>query len=384
MNDKKLKILFITNNYTPYSGGLVSSIQASTTELELQGHSPFIATLDFLGGKHADPANVYRVPCPIKFTYKTNHMAIPWRPTDYLANLMREIKPDIVHLHHPFLLGVAGLKSARSLDIPVVFTYHTMYEKYAHYVPILGQFAAPMIECKVLSFCKKVDGLVVPSEGIRTFLQDKKINVPMAVIPSGLRAQFLASNRDAIRYQSHQPFRLLYVGRLTQEKNIPFLLDMFAQLPQGAYSLTLVGYGAQADEYKHYAFKKLRFDPNSVQFIEKPDDLATLYAHSDLFLFPSTTDTQGIVLAESLSQGLPIVALEGCGQRDAIIEGQNGFLVPNQAAMIAAIERIAHNSSLHQALCAGAAASAARYAPHVVTDQLLTFYRTTLEKKCAL
>ena len=184
-------------------------------------------------------------------------MAIPWRPGAYLAHLMHEIKPDIVHLHHPFLLGVAGLASARKQGIPVVFTYHTMYEKYAHYVPILGQLTAPLIARNVLSFCKKVDGILVPSTGIKQFLEDRHIDVPMMTIPSGVRTHYLACKRN-FNEQLHKPFRLLYVGRLTKEKNIPFLLDMFAKLERGKYTLTLVGSGSEARQCKHYAFERLR------------------------------------------------------------------------------------------------------------------------------
>lgn len=376
---KPLKILFITNNYTPYAGGIVSSIQAAACELRLQGHMPFVATLDFLGAQHADPAHVFRVHCPMKFMHNSNHMAIPWRAPKQLANIMKEIQPDIVHVQHPFLLGVAGLASARALRIPVVFTYHTMYEKYAHYVPFFGELAAPFILRKVLKFCAQVDGIVVPSNGMQEMLQAQSIAVPMAVIPSGVRSQFLDSQRDFSVPMAHEPFRLLYVGRLTKEKNIPFLLDMFAKLPHGKYSLTLVGYGAEANAYKKHAFEKLRLDPLLVQFIEQPNNLVELYAQSDLFVFSSQTDTQGIVLAESLSQGTPIVALDGCGQRDAIIEGQNGYIVQNQLAMIATIERIAADPEMHAALCRGARESAARYAPGIVIDRLINFYRHTLD-----
>jgi 1,2-diacylglycerol 3-alpha-glucosyltransferase len=322
---------------------------------------------------------VFRVHCPMKFMRSSNHMAIPWRAPKQLANLMKKIQPDIVHLQHPFLLGVAGLASARALGIPVVFTYHTMYEKYAHYVPLFGELAAPFILRKVLKFCAQVDGIVVPSNGMQEMLQAHRIPVPMAVIPSGLRSQFLDSRRNFSAPVAHRPFRLLYVGRLTKEKNIPFLLDMFAKLPLGKYSLMLVGYGAEASICKKYAFEKLRLDPHYVQFVEKPNNLVELYAQSDLFVFPSQTDTQGIVLAESLSQGTPIIALDGCGQRDAIIEGQNGYIVQNQAAMIATIERIAADPEMHVALCRGARESAARYAPGIVIDRLINFYRQTLD-----
>lgn len=378
---KPLKIVLITNNYTPYSSGIVSSIDATTTELMRNGHQPFIITLDFLGDSHDDPPHVKRIHCPIKFRYKKNPMAVPFRAKQQLLQLMRKLKPDIVHLHHPFLLGATGLACARQLGIPVVFTYHTMYEKYAHYVPFLKELAAPFIEKKVLQFCSAVDGIIVPSTGMQEWLQEKKIQVPMEVIPSGLRSQFLSCLRD-FSHEAHDPFRLLYVGRFTQEKNIPALFKVFAQLARGNFSLTLAGFGSEYKAYEQYAFEKLKLDSRFVTFISHPENVVEQYANADLFLFPSLTDTQGIVLAESLSQGTPIVALDGHGQRDAIIEGVNGYIVQSEHAMINLIKCIAADSELHKSLSRGAQESANRYAPEVVTDQLVNFYRTIMSSWC--
>ncbi len=377
--NKLLKILFITNNYTPYSGGLVTSIQASVAQLQSLGHQPMIATLDFLGDAHQDPEYVYRLQCPIKFKYNTNYMAVPWRATEQLVDLVQRVRPDIVHLHHPFLLGIAGLHAARRNNVPVVFTYHTRYEKYAHYVPLIGQMAAPLIVHRVKRFCNQVDGIIAPSAGVKDELINWQIDVPIAVIPSGLRSQFLECKRD-FRDSHSGPFRLLYVGRLTQEKNILFLFDLYAKLPAGKYSLSLVGYGAKALEYKMYAYQTLGLDHEMVQFIESPNNLVDYYAHADLFLFPSTTDTQGIVLAESLSQGLPIVALPGYGQEDSIIHGKNGYICHSEREMIEHIERIAADGQLHARLQQGAVASSARYAPVEVIHQLIRFYHEILGK----
>src|SRR5438445_2313782 len=126
-----MRIFFVTNNYTPYCGGVISSITATSDALRAQGHEVFIITLDFLGKNDkpqaqsalvtADPDYVIRITCPIKFMYKKNHMAIPWRPTHAITQLLKKYKPDIVHVHHPFLLGVSALRAARAYDVPCIF-----------------------------------------------------------------------------------------------------------------------------------------------------------------------------------------------------------------------------------------------------------------------
>src|SRR5579872_5344972 len=131
-----MRILFVTNNYTPYSGGIVSSIDATVHALYAKGHDVLLVTLDFFGVAVSEHKYIVRIPTIFRFMYKSNHMAIPWRATYELLSLAQTYSPDIIHVHHPFLLGKSGLDVAHILGIPCVFTYHTLYEQYAHYVPV--------------------------------------------------------------------------------------------------------------------------------------------------------------------------------------------------------------------------------------------------------
>src|SRR5262249_18260371 len=144
-----------------YSGGIVSSLHVLIPELQKQGHTVSLITLDFLGYEHSDPEYVMRISCPLKFMYKKNHMAIPWRATHALQKYFNEWQPDIIHAQHPFLLGRAALRVARKQNIPICFTYHSIYEAYAHYVPFPGTLTRPAIQKMVLDFCKKVNGIIV-------------------------------------------------------------------------------------------------------------------------------------------------------------------------------------------------------------------------------
>jgi glycosyltransferase involved in cell wall biosynthesis len=372
-----MRIFFVTNNYIPYSGGVTQSIIAETDALRSQGHEVFIITLEFVDKKNepqSDPAHVIRIPCPIKFMYKKNYMAIPWRPTHAIKKLLQQYKPDIVHVHHPFLLGVSALHAAQKVNIPCVFTYHTIYEDYAHYVPLPKYYTKKLIHALVKHFCNAVDGIIVPSSAIKEYLCAQRITKPMAVIPSPLRAAFLT------QYKKNSPvnkkiFNLLVVSRFVPEKNIPFVFDIFKQLPEN-FNLTLVGYGNQFYAMQDLAFNTLKLSHDRVHFIHQPsqDELLNQYRNADLFIFSSQTDTQGIVLAESMSQGVPVIAIDGPGQRDIVINNYNGFIINNAQDAAQKIILIANDTTLHNALIAGAVATAQNYHADRIMQKLLTFY----------
>ena len=371
-----MRIFFVTNNYTPYTGGVTNSIIATTDALRTQGHKVFIITLDFKPQKQAqDPDYVIRLFCPIRFTYKKNYMAIPWRSTHAIKKLIKQYKPDIVHIHHPFLLGASALKVAQTYHIPCVFTYHTLYEDYAHYIPLPQRWTKPFIRLIIKHFCHEMQGIIVPSSAIKHYLVAQDIKTSMAIIPSPLRSFFFATHNQTITPLPKKYFELLIVTRFVPEKNVPFIFDVFKQLPEN-FALTLVGYGNDYEKLQQLAYKQLHFSPQRVRFVHKPpqDDLLACYRNADLFIFTSTTDTQGIVLAESMSQGVPVIAIDGPGQRDIIKNGYNGFIAKdaNQAAQI--VMNIASNKVLHTTLIAGARVTAENYHATIITKKLLEFY----------
>lgn len=373
-----MRILFVTNNYVPYSGGVVSSINASVAALQNAGHEVVIATLDFLGHEHKDPDYVLRVPCPVKGMYKKNHVAVPWRPRYHLMQQIQQLRPDIIHTHHPFLLGMAALKVARQLSIPIVFTYHTMYERYAHYVPAPQILVKWATKKRVLSFCKDVDGIILPSSTMQSYLFDNDIQTCTTVIPSGLRRIFLTQQPTIRRYGKSRPFKLLLVSRFTKEKNIPFVLDVMHMLQRkGNFELKLIGYGAEYDALRNYAYQCLGLGEKSVRFVHKPSqqELLDSYTEADLFLFSSTSDTQGLVLAEAMAGSTPVLAVDGPGQRDIIKNAQNGFLTTNRELMFKAAKRIAEAPDLHMQLQRGAWETARSYDPERLGARLIDFYR---------
>ena len=376
-----MRILMVTNNYSPYSGGVVSSINATVQTLQSQGHQVTLATLDFLGKAHNDPVWVKRLICPIKFRYKKNHMAIAWRAKKQLKKLIAEINPDIVHVHHPFLLGRIAARIAKPLGIPVVFTYHTVYEAYAHYVFLPERITKYFVKRRVLSFCRYVDGIIAPSSSIKNYLLAERIATPIKVIPSGLLPVFISPD-SAPRPIEQGIARLLVVSRMVKEKNIEMLLHVAAQLAVQniSFTLTLAGYGAEYEPLKKYAYDELRLSPEQIMFVHQPpkEDIVRLYQTSDIFLFSSRSDTQGIVLAEAMASGLPVIAVDGPGQRDIIVQNENGYIVADEQEMIEKIKVLLSQPQVLARLSRHAFLTAQRYRPDVLVQNLVDFYQQLL------
>lgn len=370
-----MNILMVTNNFTPYTGGVVSSIRALVDELQRSGHSVMLVTLDFTG-EHDDPSWVKRIYCPIRFMYKTNHMAIPWRAKGQIAQIMDAYRPDIVHVHHPFLLGSIAYKLARSKQIPVIFTYHTIYEAYAHYVPLLPRFlTADAIKRQVLSFCTQVDGIIAPSSYINDYISQYTTK-PTVTIASGLLAQFMGAT--VVKKSQNEPIKLLVVSRMVKEKNIEAILNVAQKLSQNrvAFRLVLIGYGDQYEALQSYAYEALHLTQEQVFFVHKPskDIISKAYQEADLFLFSSQTDTQAIVLAEAMAHATPVIALDGPGQRDIIKNGANGYIVESENQMVDKIEQLVFNRGLLKQLSDVAYKTSQEYHPAKVAQRCVQFY----------
>lgn len=364
-----MRILMVTNNYTPYSGGVVSSIQATTAGLLAAGHSVKIVTLDFGNTLHEE--HVIRIPSLLRCMYKKNPLAFPWRPKAMLNAIIRAYNPDIIHVHHPFLLGSIACSLGKKYKIPVVFTYHTLYTHYAHYVPLVPKSITQfLIHYWVKRFCSKVNALIAPSNSLKNELKSHGITTPITVLPSSILPLFYASHVQTNKKLGTQ---LICVCRFTPEKNLFFLLDTFAQLPKN-FQLTLIGFGMLEQELRTYTYTLNVVD--RVQFIIKPpkEEIARAYQKADICIFSSVTETQGLVLAEAMASGLPVVALHGPGVIDIVEHGVNGFIVHTQTDMRNAIMRIAHDSELLQKLSAGALQTAKGYRPEVLVAQCIDLY----------
>jgi len=375
MNKKLTNIVHITNNFTPYTGGVTKAIETITHGLRSKGIRVTIITLDFTGDSYGQEIDVIRLPTVGKLIYKNNHIALPINPTQAIYAALERIQPDLIHLHHPFLLGNSGLICAQKLTIPTVFTYHTLYHTYAHYVPLPTWFTKIIIAKRMQKLCNQVDGIFAPSTYAKKLIDEHAHPNKTVLLPSPISHTFFLP--EASHKSITEPIELLYVGRFVPEKNLFALIDLYTLLPKKKFRLTCVGYGYLEQELKNYAYRKNGLSPENIRFVIRPvfNELLALYRSSHLFLFTSQTDTQGLVLAEAMAQGVPVVALPGPGQSDLIKTGFNGIIGDSITLLAQSIKDLGENQALYTSLSMNAYQSSFAYHPESYIDKILTCYK---------
>lgn len=376
---KKPSILLVSHNYKPYSGGVVSSLDATLQGLQEQGQRAHLVTLSYENDKKAllnEDSSIIRLYCPLKLSYQNRPLALPFRPYKQLKEIISCFKPDIIHVHHPFLLGSCALSIAKIYNIPVVFTHHTLYEAYTHYIPLPQSLTNWYVQGQTYLFAQSVQHIIAPSHSIKQRLEYRGITTPIAVIPSPLLSLFIHQkkpHKDNLKTK----MRLMYVGRFEKEKNLYALLDMFAGLSDRKnYQLILIGFGQEESALRSYAHTFLKLHECEVIFIIKPtkEDLKNWYARAHLFVFTSQSETQGLVLAEAMAAGTPVIALQGPGIDDCVVNGINGYAVADIQQMRMVIEDIRKNNEQYHVLSHGAFVTAQNYTQQVLIERLCKVY----------
>jgi 1,2-diacylglycerol 3-alpha-glucosyltransferase len=333
-----VRIALFTNNYLPFCGGVTTSVETLRGGLVGRGHEVWVFGPRFPGVEDRDP-RIVRYPSIPVATYPDFALAVP--VSRRIARLVDRLDFDVFHAHHPFLLGPAARRFARRYGRPLVFTYHTRYEKYAHYVPLtrsLVEAAAIRLSSR---FAARADAVIAPSAVIRDALARRGVRSAIAVVPTGIDlTRFHPADASTARRQLGLPLDdplVLYVGRLDREKSVGRVLAAFDRIggtiPQAR--LVLVGHGTEAAQLEVQA--RALAVGSRVQFVGAiPHDRITeYYQAADVFLFASETETQGLVLAEAAACGLPAVAVAAPGCDEVVRDGETGLLTKRDSAALA-------------------------------------------------
>jgi glycosyltransferase involved in cell wall biosynthesis len=333
-----VRIALFTNNYLPFCGGVTISVETLRQGLEAAGHEAWVFGPRLAGARDSS-TRIVRYPSIPATTYPEFALAVPY--SRRIARTFTALDFDVVHAHHPFLLGPAARRLARRARRPLVFTYHTRYEKYAHYVPLpLGLVESAAIRLSA-GFAARADAVLAPSTVVRDELHARGVRTPIAVVPTGIDLErFRPGDRAAARRRlgvADGDSLLLYVGRLDREKSVERVLIAFERIASTVASarLVLVGHGTEAERLRHLA-NGLSVAPR-IRFlgVRPHDELAECYQAADVFLFASETETQGLVLAEAAACGLPAVAVDAPGCDEVVRDGETGILTKSDPAALA-------------------------------------------------
>ena len=377
----------MTNTFTPHVGGVARSVGSFAHELRELGHRVLVVAPE-LEGMPEDEKDVLRIPAIQNFNGSDFSVRLPI--PGLIDDAIREFSPFIVHSHHPFLIGDTALRAASMLQVPIVFTHHTMYEQYTHYVPgdspVYKRFAIQLVS----GYCNLCDQVIAPSETVAQILVKRGVETPIAVVPTGVHLEnFTGGDRSATRARLGIPegaFVVGHLGRLAEEKNLRYLADAVTRFLQGRPSahFLLVGSGPLGDELADtFSIAGLadRFHPAGVL---QGRDLADALAAMDLFAFSSHSETQGLVVAEAMAAGRPVVALDASGIREVVRDGANGRLLPAEAlpeAFAAALEEVAAAPPLLAQLSEGALRTADDFSMRRCTERLVELYRQILVRE---
>lgn len=377
---RSMNIAMFTNTYVPHVGGVARSVDGLTNGLRARGHQVLVIAPEF-DGMPENESRVIRVPAIQHFEGSDYSFPIP--ASRRLAAALREFKPDVIHSHHPFLLGDTALRIGASHNIPVVFTYHTRYEHYSHYMvansPRIQRFALDL----ALGYTELCDAVVAPSGSVATFLQSQGIKIPILTIPSGIAlATFEGGDRQRGRALCDIPdgsFVVGHVGRLAPEKNLEFLADCLAGfcLANPRAHCVIAGSGPLRPTIEA-AFNQDDLKPrlHLLGVLDK-STLADVYHAMDVFAFSSYSETQGLVLAEAMACSVPIVALDASGVREIVSDGVNGRLLAKQKRddFVAALQWVSNMDwQAKQSLNEEARLTAQSYSQESITARVSELY----------
>lgn len=377
-----MRIAIFTNTYRPTVSGVVQSIALFRQGLMGAGHEVFIFTPEYEDYEDEEPY-IFRFPALDLPDELDLSLAIPLKTP--ISPTIRGIKAALIHSQHPFVMGSLAAAFAHDLNLPLVFTFHTRYDEYAQrYVPIAPQLAEVVTEKLVERYLQKCTHIIAPTPSTREFiLREYAPDAPVTVVPTPVdldEYHNLAPERIRSAIGLEKAEILLYTGRLAKEKGLDFLLRAFAQIaPKHAPAmLLLVGKGPYQQDLANMA-RKLGLERRIIFAGAIPHHQIPHYAAAaDLFVFSSTTETQGVVLIEAMAAGTPVVAVKAPGPGDILAEG-GGLLVPPQEETFAeAVLGLLEDRPRRLALGEQAAQVARRYSLPATTERLLSVYRDAL------
>ena len=380
-----MRIGFFTDTYTPQINGVVTSIELFRHELERLGHTVLVCAPT--PRQSSDTDRIVRVPS-MKFVFQPEmRVAAP-----YSVEAMRAIKAmdlDIIHSHDPFAIGLLGLAVAKRYRIPYVHTYHTLYPEYVHYI-WETRFTKELAARLSRDFCARCDAVVAPSTKIERALRGWGYHGMLKVVPTGVDTSEFerAPAEDVARIRAEfgvgpDERMLLFVGRLGKEKSIDLLVRTLPHLREGA-RLVIAGNGPYRPELEAL-IAQLRV-ADRVGFVGYLDRrrIALAYQAADIFVFASTSETQGLVISEAMAAGVPIVAVDDLAVADMVKDGENGLLVPgNEIAMATAIDHVLGDEERRLQMGVASERLAEELSIEHQTLRLLSVYDQVLRRKRA-
>ncbi len=326
-----MKIAIFTNNYLPNPYGVAVSVETFREELEKRGHTVYIFAPEWKGYEDKNP-NIFRYPSiDIKFKFRFP-LPLPysWR----ISKILKNLEIDIIHAQHPNLLGLTAKHWSGKKKIPLVFTWHTLYNHYTNFVPFLPKkWLEKKVVAQAVKYANQANAVIAPTDSIIAMLRKWGVKQQIFSIATGIKeTDFSGVNGKAVRqkYQiTDDEIVLLLISRLTEEKNIEFvfraLKDILARNKK--IKFLVAGNGYLLPKLKNFCEENSISKQVIFSGLISRLEIKNYYACADIFVYASKSETQGIIPLEAMYSKLPIVAIFSTGISSLMLDRGNGFLV---------------------------------------------------------
>ena len=390
-----MRIGIFTETYTPYISGLVTSEIMLKKGLEKLGHEVYVVTanLESFHYEYDEKERVLKVPGIPTGIYDSRLTAV------YPLKAVNKIKSwnlDIIHSQTEFAIGTFARILAYQLDIPLVHTYHTMYEDYIHYITkgYFDKSSKKIVEYLTLFYCDKTaTELIVPTKKTYDLFKEKyQVDRNIHIIPTGIELErFYTENIDKKKLASikrkekitKDDFIAIFIGRLAQEKNVVFLLDVMKDLVPSLPKLKLliVGDGPDYDLYKEI-IEKDHLENNVIMTGKVAWEEVSYYYHlSDIFLTASHTETQGLTVIEAMASSVVPICIDDESFKNTVIDGLNGRIFNNEKECKEIITELYNDNELTKKLSNQARINSDRFSAKYFAESVLDVYKYAIEHK---
>ena len=379
-----MNIGVFTDSFRPYSSGVVRSIELFSREYTKRGHSVYTFCPDYPLTHTPEEDNVFRfisVPWPTMTEF-----SLPVPISAYLNQTIERLSIDIIHVHSPFLLGSLGARTARRHKLPLIFTFHTLYEQYVHYFPFVENTSKQVVQAIARNFSNRCNVVVAPSLLVADYLRQIGIKTSIVKIPTGIDMdEFKELDRNWLKNNygvRPEEKVLLFVGRLGKEKNVAFLLKSFQDVLRFIPDCRLVLAGkGPLEEYLRRLCRQQRIEDKVIFAGElSREQIVHCYASSDLFVFPSVTDTQGLVIGEAKAAGVPVVAIRAFGPAEMVVHNEDGLLTElSLPAFTEAIIKLLKDEELYARMSKQSLINAPLISSALCAERMLEVYQGLID-----
>ena len=387
-----MRIGLFTDTYPPFINGVSTSVLMLKQGLEKLGHEVYVVTVNDESFSYKEEDGVLKIPSfPIGLMNFRQSGIYPIKA----LKIIKKWKLDIIHSHTEFSIGTFARLISKQLNIPLVHTYHTMYEEYIYYITkgYFNSASKKLVEYLTLFLCDKtIDELIVPTEKTKELFKDKyKVKRDVYVIPSGIdttrfykenidKNEIINLKKDLVLKKTD--FIVLYVGRIAKEKSIDFLINNFnsvlKRIPKA--KMIIVGDGPDIKDLIDLTRKKGL--ENKIIFTGKAPwtDVPKYYSLCDVFVTASKTETQGLTVMEAMGASKPVVAIRDESFELMITDKKDGLFFDDEKSYVDMIYEVYKNKKLRDEISFNARLTADKYSPYNYAKNVLKVYKKVVSK----